>query len=222
LNSRNREVETEPTAEKASASTELGPAERDRTRERILWIALDLFTTQGYDKTSMREIAERMGFSKPAIYYHFAGKEDILMALDSRLYDLGRDALSAVDMSETSPKVWMALLDRLIDRILEHHALFVLHERNRTAIAQLHRERHSFEHGHLEEWFRAALANQEIALEDRVRIACAFQAVMGILDLGGDDFSEIPRATLAALLRRVVNDLMAPSLASESTARSAE
>jgi AcrR family transcriptional regulator len=160
--------------------------------QRILWIALDLFSTQGYDKTSMREIAERLGFSKAAIYYHFAGKEDILMALDARLYDLGRDALRAVDLSETSPEVWMALLDRLIDQILEHHALFVLHERNRAAIAQLHRERHVSEHGHLEDWFRAALANQEIALDDRVRMACAFQAVMGVLDLGGDVSPRFP------------------------------
>lgn len=193
-------------------STEGGRGGPDRTRQRILWIALDLFSSQGYDKTSMREIAERMGFSKAALYYHFAGKEDILVALDSRLYDLGRDALSAVDVSETSPEVWLALLDRLIDQILEHHALFVLHERNRSAIAQLHRERDSPEHGHLEDWFRAAIANQAIPLDDRVRIGCAFQAVMGMLDLGGDDFSEIPRATLAAMLRKVVNSLMTTDL----------
>ena len=191
---------------------------QDRTRQRILWIALDLFSTHGYDKTSMREIAERMGFSKAALYYHFAGKEDILMALDSRLYDLGRDALEAVDLSETSPEVWMALLDRLIDQILEHHALFVLHERNRAAIAQLHRDRHSPEHGHLEDWFRAAIANREIPLHDRVRIGCAFQAVMGMLDLGGSDFSEMPRETLAALLRKVVSSLMTTDLGPVPTA----
>ncbi len=203
------EVELAQPAKAAPTFTELGPARQDSTRARILWIALDLFTAQGYDKTSIREIAERLGFTKAAIYYHFASKEDILMALDSRLYDLGHDALSAVVPSETSPEVWMALLDRLIDQILEHHALFVLHERNRTAIAQLNRERHVSEHGNLEEWLRVALANQEIALEDRVRMACAFGAVMGVLDLGGDVFAEIPSATLAALLRRGVNSVMA-------------
>jgi AcrR family transcriptional regulator len=156
----------------------------------------------------MRQIAERLGFSKAAIYYHFASKEDILMALDSRLYDLGHDALSTVE-SEALPEVWMALLDRLIDQILEHHALFVLHERNRAAIAQLHRERHVSEHGNLEDWLRVALANQKIAQEDRIRMACAFGAVMGVLDLGGDVFSEIPSAALAVLLRRVVNSVMA-------------
>jgi AcrR family transcriptional regulator len=83
LDARTSGAEEEPTAKDAPAREETGPAGHDRTRQRILWIALDLFTTQGYDKTSMREIAERMGFSKAALYYHFAGKEDILMALDS-------------------------------------------------------------------------------------------------------------------------------------------
>ncbi len=36
------------------------------TRERILDVALDLFTDQGFDATSMREIAERLQISKPA------------------------------------------------------------------------------------------------------------------------------------------------------------
>ena len=63
-----------------------GP-ERDAssTRERILDIALDLFIEQGFDKTSLRQIAEKLGFSKAALYYHFASKDDILMALHLRL-----------------------------------------------------------------------------------------------------------------------------------------
>jgi AcrR family transcriptional regulator len=56
------------------------------TRERILDIALDLFIDKGYDKTSLREIAEKLGFSKAALYYHFASKDDILLALHQRLH----------------------------------------------------------------------------------------------------------------------------------------
>ena len=56
------------------------------TRERILDVALDLFTSQGFDGTSMREIAGRLNIAKPSIYYHFAGKEEILLALHLRLH----------------------------------------------------------------------------------------------------------------------------------------
>jgi AcrR family transcriptional regulator len=51
---------------------------RPDTRGRIQAVALDLFTEQGYDATSLREIAERLGVTKAALYYHFKSKEEIV------------------------------------------------------------------------------------------------------------------------------------------------
>ena len=51
---------------------------RGDTRERIQAVALELFAEQGYEKTSLREIAERLGVTKAALYYHFKSKEDIV------------------------------------------------------------------------------------------------------------------------------------------------
>src|SRR5579875_2397556 len=48
------------------------------TRTRIQQVALELFAEQGYEKTSLREIAERLGVTKAALYYHFKTKEDIV------------------------------------------------------------------------------------------------------------------------------------------------
>ncbi|MFJ8581616.1 TetR/AcrR family transcriptional regulator [Micromonospora sp. NPDC093277] len=48
------------------------------TRERIQAVALELFTEQGYEKTSLREIAERLGVTKAALYYHFKSKDEIV------------------------------------------------------------------------------------------------------------------------------------------------
>jgi Transcriptional regulator len=48
------------------------------TRARIQAVALDLFVEQGYDKTSLREIADRLGVTKAALYYHFKTKDDIV------------------------------------------------------------------------------------------------------------------------------------------------
>ena len=76
-----------------AAGTGPGPAEEATTRERILDIALELFTEQGYEKTSLRQIAERLGFSKAAIYYHFASKEDILFELHLRVHEFGHGVL---------------------------------------------------------------------------------------------------------------------------------
>lgn len=54
---------------------------RTNTRARIRAVAMELFTDQGYDKTSMREIAEQLGVTKAALYYHFQTKQDIIADL---------------------------------------------------------------------------------------------------------------------------------------------
>ena len=54
---------------------------RGNTRQRIQDVALELFAEQGYEKTSLREIAERLDVTKAALYYHFKTKEDILTSI---------------------------------------------------------------------------------------------------------------------------------------------
>src|ERR1700761_8839589 len=61
-----------------------GPAAvrpRGDTKGRIRAVALELFAEQGYEKTSLREIAERLGVTKAALYYHFRTKDDIVASL---------------------------------------------------------------------------------------------------------------------------------------------
>ncbi|WP_433438247.1 TetR/AcrR family transcriptional regulator [Nonomuraea sp. CA-141351] len=52
-----------------------------QTRADIQRAALTLFTERGYDATSMREIAEQIGITKAALYYHFDSKEAIILSL---------------------------------------------------------------------------------------------------------------------------------------------
>ena len=47
-------------------------------RDRILEVATSHFVQRGYDGTSMREIADDCGITKAALYYHFAGKAELL------------------------------------------------------------------------------------------------------------------------------------------------
>jgi AcrR family transcriptional regulator len=51
------------------------------TRRRILGSAAEVFAEHGYSGASMRDIAERLGITKAALYYHFASKEDLLDGL---------------------------------------------------------------------------------------------------------------------------------------------
>jgi AcrR family transcriptional regulator len=54
---------------------------RSGTRERIQAVAVELFAEHGYEKTSLREIAERLDVTKAALYYHFNTKEAIVVSL---------------------------------------------------------------------------------------------------------------------------------------------
>jgi AcrR family transcriptional regulator len=178
------------------------------TRERILDISLELFASQGYEKTSLREIAEKLGFSKAAIYYHFESKEAILMALHMRIHALGLDALRNIDPSEMTLEVWSTLLDSLIEQMLTNRPLFILHERNRTAFEGLHNEKHEAEHDDLESLFREALSNENIPLDDRVRVACSFGAVMVGLVMTGEAFAQVPDAQLGGVLREIAHGIL--------------
>ena len=51
------------------------------TKDRILDEALTLFSENGYDGTSVEQIAEKVGIKAPSLYKHFKGKEDILNAI---------------------------------------------------------------------------------------------------------------------------------------------
>lgn len=53
-------------------------AEKGNTKQEILEAALDLFSAQGFEATSMQQIAEAVGIRKPSLYSHFAGKQEIL------------------------------------------------------------------------------------------------------------------------------------------------
>jgi AcrR family transcriptional regulator len=55
-------------------------AQAERTRQQILETAQRLFTELGYDATSLQMIADEMGLTKAAVYYHFRAKNDILHA----------------------------------------------------------------------------------------------------------------------------------------------
>ena len=57
------------------------------TRESILMAALRLFSRNGYEGTSMRDIAGEVGISQGAIYKHFAGKDALLEAICTCMED---------------------------------------------------------------------------------------------------------------------------------------
>jgi AcrR family transcriptional regulator len=55
--------------------------EREEVRRKILDAARDLFASEGYDRVTMRRIAEAIEYSPTTIYHHFEDKDDLVSAL---------------------------------------------------------------------------------------------------------------------------------------------
>lgn len=55
--------------------------EKGKTRQEILNTALELFSVQGYEATSVSQIADAVGIRKASLYSHFTSKQEILDAL---------------------------------------------------------------------------------------------------------------------------------------------
>lgn len=102
----------------AAARDQTVPAEG--TRDRVLAVALELFRAQGYEKTSLREIAERLGITKAALYYHFKAKEDLLATLGGpfvRGFEALAERLASIPERERDPRsVLEAHLDFLVEQ----------------------------------------------------------------------------------------------------------
>src|SRR4051812_33958955 len=63
------------------------PLSSGTTRETILAAAQRLFGEKGYDATSLRQIADAVGTTKAAVYYHFPAKEHLLLELSRPWFD---------------------------------------------------------------------------------------------------------------------------------------
>ena len=67
----------------------------ERTALRIMDAAEDLFATQGYDGTSLRQIADAVGIKEPGLYNHFSGKQALYEAVLHRGLSPLTEVLSA-------------------------------------------------------------------------------------------------------------------------------
>ena len=182
------------------------------TRERILDVAQELFTLHGYDKTSLRDIAERLGITKAALYYYFERKEDILLELHLRLHALGTTLLDELEAAPDGPArvaLWPRLVDELIDFLVENRALMLLHFRNRSAFEALAQsERNRQENEDLEARFTRILSTSAIPLRERVRMAAMIGVITEVLVESGAAFDDVAPDELAVHVREAIADLV--------------
>ena len=105
------------------------------TKERILEAARELFARKGVQKTSLQEIADKLGITKPALYYHFASREDLLRSIVQPLIDAGQRFVT--EQEKASSVEARALLEGYFDFHYEHRGDILLVLSELTTLAEL-------------------------------------------------------------------------------------
>lgn len=72
-------------------------------REEILQAAKELFLEQGYDSTTIRRIADRVGISAPALYLYFKDKEALMLALCDQTFGHLIEAIDEIEKTVSDP-----------------------------------------------------------------------------------------------------------------------
>jgi len=178
------------------------------TRQRILDTARELFTEQGYDGTSLREIAEPLGFSKAALYYHFKSKEEILAALLEPANELLHAFLARLEAASAVDE-WAEALDWVIDQMPEQLPMFRLIARNRASadlfvVAGGRRGEHLAVHERID----ATLSRSGAPLGDRIRMVAALAAVTGFDDWAPTLMMETDPQVLVRELKLAVRNIL--------------
>ncbi|NDL57729.1 TetR/AcrR family transcriptional regulator [Phytoactinopolyspora mesophila] len=163
------------------------------TASRIREVALDLFSRNGYEKTSLREIAEVLGITKAAVYYHYRSKVDILDDLlrpiadeeEKILADASRIVLDSVEGR-------LGLIERYLDLVLKYRELTgyivsdIVGASNSRMVPRLQRH---------DRQLMTLLSQGDLSLPEQVRTLAALGAVMAILTM-----SEVPSDELRPLV----------------------
>ena len=88
---------------RSAAVVELRTRDADRTREKILRAAMSEFAGHGFGGARMEQIAERSGVDKKLIYYYFAGKDELFLAVLEHTYADIREAEHALHLETSDP-----------------------------------------------------------------------------------------------------------------------
>jgi AcrR family transcriptional regulator len=165
------------------------------SRARVLQAALDLFAEQGFAATSTRELSERLGFTKAALYYYFRTKDDLLAALIQPVLEQ-LTALITQTPVRASAAARRQVLAAYVDLSIAHVDLLRL----LTQDPSVARRPASATHAALEERMLQLLAGHDAPdLTEQIRARAALAAVRGALvrtDPGGQP--EVVRATILA------------------------
>jgi AcrR family transcriptional regulator len=172
----------------------------EQTRQQILETAQRLFAELGYDATSLQMIADDMGLTKAAVYYHFRAKSDILYAAMQPGIERVEALLNVVAALRSRRARMECMVTGLVDFLVENRHLAVMASNEPAA------KRHKLD--------EESVAMKERALTlfygddptgaERLSFFAAFcipETLPDMVDLSDDELREALQSTLLRILR---------------------
>jgi AcrR family transcriptional regulator len=105
------------------------------TRETIRAVALELFSNKGFEQTSLREIAERVGLTKASLYYHYSSKQSLLLAVVEPVITGWRAIVDETATLEQNPETVRQVVDRCLEVFLRNRSVAGIFQRDAAGVA---------------------------------------------------------------------------------------
>jgi AcrR family transcriptional regulator len=120
----------------ATAPTRPALRERyDRRRQRAVYQAAKLFARDGYDQTTMQELASTMGLATGALYHYFGAKEQLLRAICDQLMEPLLERARALTATGGAPRGQLRALVRMwVAHVVEHRDHMLVFQQERHVI----------------------------------------------------------------------------------------
>jgi AcrR family transcriptional regulator len=120
----------------ATAPTRPALRERyDRRRQRAVYQAAKLFARNGYDQTTMQELASTMGLATGALYHYFGAKEQLLRAICDQLMEPLLERARALTAAGAPPREQLRALVRMwVAHVIEHRDHMLVFQQERHVI----------------------------------------------------------------------------------------
>ncbi len=174
------------------------------TRTRILDAALELFSEHGFDGTTLQQIADRLGFTKAALYYHFRSKDELLEALLTPAIAGLEELLRTHEARPDSPVQRRRFIEDYLDYLLGQRRLIAYMVSDLAIVAHPAIATGSAERNAR---MQAMLAGEDRDFRDQVRVTMAFRGIGGVIA----QYPDADAAELRAALIDAARPLLRPS-----------
>ncbi|BDU03619.1 TetR/AcrR family transcriptional regulator [Nocardia sputorum] len=148
------------------------------TKSAIRDAAVKLFGAKGFEQTSLREVADAVGITKASLYYHYASKLDLLLAIIDPIVDHMRSVVDDLDQMPHDAESIRQVLRTYLRGLIHHRDAGALVVRDTVTIINAMADRYPDlmdASQALREWLAGPDATEEAQLR-----ACAALEVIGV------------------------------------------